>query len=412
MNRPGIRPLRNALQRPAVLGPTGLPARRTRRRIRATSPARPSPFLSSLVGVDAGCALLATVAGLVSPFAPSPSVPITVSAPLIWVAALLAAGSYAGAVEEGLDELRRILVAAGLVLAGVALLGWGFGVDVPRGFVALTLPLAALLTYAVRTVRRRVVVHAPSRSRPARTVLLVGDRQAAEELRGQFVRGPGGHRVVGYCLSTVRGVASPLPGLPALGGLTDVAEVARRYQVDTVVVVPSADLDSAGLEQLNRQVAASGADLLLASPVTDIIAARRASIRSLAGVRLIHLHRPRPTGKRDKTGSIWDRVVAGLLIVLIAPVLAATAVAVALGSRGPVLVRERRVGPDGKVSGMLRFRVEVSGSEEALTRVGSLLRRGHLDQLPRLVDVLRGDLPLSRCLPDRRPTARRSGEDI
>ena len=99
-----------------------------------------------------------------------------------------------------------------------------------------------------------------------------------------------------------------------------------------------------------------------------------------------------------------DVLLAALALVLAAPVLAAAALAVRLESRGAVLFRQRRVGLHGAPFEMLKLRTMVSGAEGVgaglavnhgdprVTRVGAVLRRLSLDELPNLVNVLRGDM--------------------
>ena len=101
-----------------------------------------------------------------------------------------------------------------------------------------------------------------------------------------------------------------------------------------------------------------------------------------------------------------SRIVAALGLVVASPVLAAAAIAIKLESRGPVLYRQRRVGKDGVPFEMLKLRTMVHGAERMgagmavnegdprITRVGALLRRFSLDELPNLVNVVRGEMAI------------------
>jgi lipopolysaccharide/colanic/teichoic acid biosynthesis glycosyltransferase len=101
----------------------------------------------------------------------------------------------------------------------------------------------------------------------------------------------------------------------------------------------------------------------------------------------------------------FDIVVAGTILAVLAPVLAAVAAAVKLESRGPVLFVQQRIGRGGRPFGILKFRTMVVGAERLgpnvsatedarITRVGRLLRRCFLDEAPQLVNVLRGEMSL------------------
>ena len=101
---------------------------------------------------------------------------------------------------------------------------------------------------------------------------------------------------------------------------------------------------------------------------------------------------------------VLDITVAGLGLILAAPLLAVAVIAIRLESRGSPIYKQRRVGKDGRPFALLKLRTMVSGAEHVgaglavnygdprITRVGALLRRFSLDELPNLVNVLRGDM--------------------
>jgi lipopolysaccharide/colanic/teichoic acid biosynthesis glycosyltransferase len=101
---------------------------------------------------------------------------------------------------------------------------------------------------------------------------------------------------------------------------------------------------------------------------------------------------------------LMDVVVASVALAITSPVLAACAIAIRIETPGPVIFRQRRVGKDGVPFEMLKLRTMVSGAESMgaglavnagdsrITRVGAILRRFSLDELPNLVNVLRGDM--------------------
>jgi len=101
-----------------------------------------------------------------------------------------------------------------------------------------------------------------------------------------------------------------------------------------------------------------------------------------------------------------DVLVAASVLVLASPLLALAAVAIRLESRGAAIYRQRRVGQDGREFGVLKLRTMVAGAERMgaglavdagdarITRVGALLRRSSLDELPNLVNVIRGEMSL------------------
>ena len=116
------------------------------------------------------------------------------------------------------------------------------------------------------------------------------------------------------------------------------------------------------------------------------------------------------SGVSQIPGSI-DRLLASLLLLLLAPVMAGIALAVRLEGRGPVLYREPRIGREGRRIRVVKFRslrTENAGGRRVvppddprITRIGRLLRRAHLDELPQLVAVARGDMSLVGPRPER-----------
>jgi exopolysaccharide biosynthesis polyprenyl glycosylphosphotransferase len=187
---------------------------------------------------------------------------------------------------------------------------------------------------------------------------------------------------------------------------------------DAEIVAVSADPDLCGhaLRRLSWALEEREVDLIVAPGIFEV-AGPRLSIRRVAGMPLLHVERPVMSGMRRVVKKVVDRVLTIAVAVVVLPVLAAIALAVRLDSPGPVLFRQTRVGAKGEHFEMLKFRtmcvdaesrlVEVVGSQDAgnavlykmrrdprVTRVGRVLRRYSLDELPQLINVLRGQMSL------------------
>jgi exopolysaccharide biosynthesis polyprenyl glycosylphosphotransferase len=373
---------------------------------------------------DAVCAAAASAAGLLIRFGPTESkaapasLAIAIALPAVWLFAMLVARTYEERfLFEGTEEFRRVFLAAALLLAMVGTLSWAVKLEVARGFVVLALPLATLATLATRYAWRGQLRRRRLQGDCLRPTLLVGPRGGVRALRAQIERQPGeGYRVIGCCLPAVPGGApQTFDGLPVLGDLEGVVSAVRRHDVDTVAVLPSPELDGAALRRLAWELEKTSAQLLLAPAVTEIVGPRL-RVRPVCGVPLIHLERPELRGLRRWTKGAFDRMAAALGLLLLAPVLAGIAVMVKVSSPGPVLFRQERVGRHGSSFGMLKFRTMVDGADRMLetltgendgngvlfkkkadprvTRVGAVLRRYSLDELPQLLNVLRGDMSL------------------
>jgi hypothetical protein len=192
-------------------------------------------------------------------------------------------------------------------------------------------------------------------------------------------------------------------------------------------VLPSHELDGPALRTIGWQLENTEAELLVAPAITDAVGPR-VHIRPVAGLPLLHMERPELTGLRRFTKECFDRTSAALGLLCLAPVLLGLAIAVKGTSSGPVLFQQERIGLCGKPFMMLKFRSMVQGAhamvaeleadsdgngvlfkkkdDPRVTRVGKVLRRYSLDELPQLINVVRG-----RChwsTPARRWPARPS----
>jgi exopolysaccharide biosynthesis polyprenyl glycosylphosphotransferase len=217
--------------------------------------------------------------------------------------------------------------------------------------------------------------------------------------------------------------ALPANGLRSLGSLSDVEEVLRTDHVDELII---ADPDFPQVEavELVDRCNQHGVRVRLA-PSTMEILIHRAEFVPGQSVPLFELGPPVFEGVDFALKRTFDLVGATLLLALLSPLLLAITVAVLVSSRGPILFRSKRRGIGQRPFDCLKFRTMHTNAEEQqaeldafneasgalfkirrdprLTRVGRVLRRFSLDELPQLVNVLRGEMSLvgPRPLPQR-----------
>ncbi len=160
-------------------------------------------------------------------------------------------------------------------------------------------------------------------------------------------------------------------------------------------------------------------------------ATNRMRLEHVGGIPVFELRQVDPKGWEFAIKHGFDRTVAAVMLILLSPVIGATALAVRLTSPGPVLFRQRRVGRDGKAFDVLKFRSmraappgadlpKLSGDaapggvegEDRRTPVGRFIRAWSLDELPQLLNVLRGDMSLVGPRPERPELAGRFAERI
>ena len=174
-------------------------------------------------------------------------------------------------------------------------------------------------------------------------------------------------------------------------------------------------MSGARLRDLAWALEKSGTDLCVAPALLDV-AGPRTTIRPTAGLPLLHMDHPEFSGVPRLIKSAFDRALAISALTLLLPFFVAIAAAIRLGDGGPAFFRQTRVGKDGKPFTLYKFRTMVVDAEQRLadlialndsdgllfkmrkdpriTPVGSWLRRHSLDELPQLINVLKGDMSL------------------
>ncbi|MCM0619955.1 exopolysaccharide biosynthesis polyprenyl glycosylphosphotransferase [Nocardioides bruguierae] len=314
----------------------------------------------------------------------------------LWIVVVAAHGCYRPLITRSRrSALERVLAAAG----GYGLILWagsavGF-LDPVGERAGVILVVAVLVTAAVHVL-------AAGFTRPRR-VLVVGDADSLADA-GAVLGAQRGWQVVGSCS-------------PAEDGLLAAPALAARRRADAVVVLPGAHVDTPGLRRLAWALETDGVSMLVGTGLVDV-SQRRAEMTQVGGWSMLHVQHVERSGVAAVVKSALDRVAAAGLLLLLAPLMVSLTLAVRLDSRGPALFKQVRVGRDGQTFTMLKFRsMHVPGSVPAadvalvneadgasplfkmrrdprVTRVGAWLRRYSLDELPQLVNVVRGEMSL------------------
>jgi exopolysaccharide biosynthesis polyprenyl glycosylphosphotransferase len=330
--------------------------------------------------------------------------------------------------HSGLYAAREFRSGAGRILSSlglVALLSLAFGVGIGHDFNTFTMAPTALVVTAVLITLLRgsydVVTKDVFRFRGIRRrVVLVGEGATVSEL----------HRALGFGRSGIDyefvGVVSTGPDglpLPVLGDLSELPSVLDRERVDELIVADS-DYEEDVLLEIAEEAHRRGLKVRIAPTTTEILVQRAEYIPG-QGVPLFELRPPVFEGADWAIKRGFDIAVSAGVIVLGLPLWLLIATAIKLGSPGPVLYRDRRVGLNEREFGMLKFRTmyadaaerqtqleaenEASGplfkirDDPRVTPVGRLLRRFSLDEIPQVLNVLRGEMSLvgPRPLPVR-----------
>jgi exopolysaccharide biosynthesis polyprenyl glycosylphosphotransferase len=207
--------------------------------------------------------------------------------------------------------------------------------------------------------------------------------------------------------------------LPVLGASWDLERLVNEERVEHVVITFSTAPHSV-LTRLTNECHRLGVGVSVVPRLFESFN-DRASLDRLGSVPLLTIRRPNPAGLQFAFKYVLDRIVAAFLLVLVSPVFVATAVAVWLSIGRPIFFRQSRVGRDDVVFQMLKFRTMTHSSSDApdlqtdlrpdtapggvapdrRTPVGTFLRRHSLDELPQLINVIKGEMSIVGPRPER-----------
>ncbi|WP_344304205.1 sugar transferase [Nocardioides bigeumensis] len=334
-----------------------------------------------------------------------------------WLAALALSGAYAEShFAVGTEEYRRVfmasLAAAGLVGIGCYLAQF----PLSRGFFVLLFTLGIPMLMLSRFLGRRVIQRLRRGGRLTRQILIAGAPQHVEALADVLMRESWlGYSIIGCLTADGPPPSETLTGIPVLGRTRDAERIVGSRDVDTLLIAEGAFEEGASLRQMAWDLEKhKDLEIAVAPSLTDV-AAGRVEIRPVAGLPLVYIGHTRAQDSAHWAKRLFDIVGSVSLLLASFPFWAWAALRIKLHDGGPVLFRQTRVGLDGRTFECLKFRTMVIGAESMLptmqgddadhvlfkmqhdprvTKAGRLLRRYSLDELPQLLNVLRGDMSL------------------
>lgn len=358
------------------------------------------------------------------------------SAAMVTAATVLAAlpvGSawHAAILGQGPDEFRRLGKAMLYATLLLALIGLATGLSGVRVGVFAVLPATAAGVLVERYLLRRVLHRLRRAGRCLSPVLVAGGAESVHDLVRRTREAPHiGWRVDAACLGTQR---NDIGGVPVIGALGEVADHVRRGGYRVVAVMPDAYWTAERLRRLAWALEDTDAQLVVA-PVLMEVASPRLHVSGVLGMPLLEVSAPAFTGGARLVKGIIDRCAAALLLALGSPLLLLIAVAIKLGDGGPVFYRQTRIGLLGKRFTMVKFRTMVVDAERhrsglatehdgagplfklrhdpRVTRIGAILRRYSLDELPQLCNALAGSMSLVGPRPPLPEESATYGDDI
>jgi exopolysaccharide biosynthesis polyprenyl glycosylphosphotransferase len=401
----------------------------------------PGRHIAGLVGLDVAALLTAWAAFGMHSGASLASVAAVaaVSVP-VWLLIVLACGGYdRRLLGVGRHEHRRLVDAmlrsAVLMVVAAVLVQ----PDAARELVLVLVPVHVCGVIALRGLARARLRRHRLAGRAVHRALVVGCPSEADAIARRLAVERGtGLCVVGTCPPEPPDLSAIADALLPAHRLAHVPAAIRAVRADTVLLTPTAAADPDAVRRLAWSLEGRHVDLLLAGVPADV-AASRLEVQAVAGMSVVQLGEPGYPGGFALVRDVLDQIAAAVLLLVLAPLLASVAAAIKVCDPGPVVFRQVRVGRGGAGFTMYKFRTMHTGAEQLkqrlrahndhrndvaggvlfkmrddprVTGIGHLLRRLSLDELPQLINVLRGEMSLVGPRPPLPDEVERYADDV
>jgi exopolysaccharide biosynthesis polyprenyl glycosylphosphotransferase len=305
----------------------------------------------------------------------------------------------------GADEYKRLTNATLLSFTFIAFISYIFKLEISRGFVLLVFPFGLLLLFIVRRILRRRLLRARNQGRYLSRVLLlhsgVFDPVEARLALAQHAGFSIVHKIV-----TAENIKFEIK---------EIVSNALSNNCDQIMVGQSAVISAAELRKLGWALEATNIDLIVAPAVTEI-AGPRLKVSNVEGLPLLHLEQPDFSGASRITKRLLDLILSIVGIIVISPFLIVIALVIKFYDRGSVLYFQKRIGQNNKEFTVYKFRTMYEGSHEQrakimaetnkdprlakdpqdprVTKPGLFLRRWSIDEIPQIINVIKGEMSL------------------
>ena len=319
-------------------------------------------------------------------------------------------------ITRGIDEGWRGIKAVFLAVVAIGIASIAFDVEIGRTWYAIAIPSLLVVVGIERIIARLVFKRARSNGKLLRRVLIVGKNSEGWLVKDMLDRDKGlGYEVVGFVedkLAMIEG--REVTDTELLRNVGETLAAVEEADCGGVIISATA-MDIGTSNRLIRTLTENGVHVELSSTLCDI-ASDRLTIRPLGRVPMVYIEPVQRHGWRAVAKRAFDMVTAAILVVVFSPLMAAAALAVRLTSPGPIFFAQERVGRDGQLFKVLKFRTMVTNAEELLenvrhlneatgplfkikddpriTKAGKFLRKTSIDELPQLFNVIRGEMSL------------------
>jgi exopolysaccharide biosynthesis polyprenyl glycosylphosphotransferase len=305
----------------------------------------------------------------------------------------------------GADEYKKLINATIMSFTFIAFLSYIFKLEVSRAFVLIIFPLGLLLLFIVRRVLRRRLLSARNQGKYLTRVLLLHSGESDPvEARLEIAKHAGFNIV--HKIITAENINF------------DIKEIVSQLLInncDQIMVGQSAVISATELRKLGWALEEKNIDLVVAPAVTEI-AGPRLKVTNVEGLPLLHLEQPDFSGASRVTKRLLDLVLSIFGLIFISPFLIVIALVIKIYDRGSILYTQKRIGQNNKEFVVYKFRTMEEGSHQQrakimaetnkdprlakdpqdprVTRPGLFLRRWSIDEIPQIINVLKGEMSL------------------
>ena len=330
----------------------------------------------------------------------------------VWVLVLMLMNVYDSRrnldVVNELTQLTIGSIIATISLAGLLYLSFR---EISR-FLFLFFALQAYLYTITWRLVSRTRFYFNKNNQKVRNVLIIGAGKVGQELRAQIIQKPYlGLQVIGFLDDdTLKKNDDPW----IIGDLSDTRSIVEEKKAEDIVIA----LPRRAYEEVSKLVAELH-DLpvkIWVIPDYFQLALHKAQVTDFAGIPMLDLRAPALNEYQRLSKRFFDLIVGTIWFVLFSPIMAIISIAIKLDSEGPIVYKSQRLGENGQIFWMYKFRSMVVDAEQRLnevvqfdqegnifhkspddpriTRVGKFIRRTSMDELPQLFNVLKGEMSL------------------
>jgi len=357
---------------------------------------------------DAACVVVALAVSYFVRFGSRPMAPLEaaaiLAAPLLWVAVFHAFSLYAPQHLSAHEEFRRVISATGVGIVLLVMVSFWSNSSFSRGWIGLTWLLTLFAELAARRAWRWHMYRMRMSGQLAYRTLVVGTTSEADRLCHILDQEGSGFLPLGYVRLPDQVVDANKK--PVLGELGRLRELIREHAADCLFVASSA----IGVEETAMVAQAGrleGTEIRVSANLPQVLTSRL-SFQKVGPAIALSLRPARLSASQAAVKRAFDLALASAVLLATLPIWAATALAIRLTSRGPIFFHQERVTTGGKVFRMHKFRTMrppddtvhldttvpffKMESDPRLTRVGKLIRRLSVDELPQLWNVIMGEM--------------------